>query len=122
MNIIEQIQELLTKWEAEWNKMRLEDGSSLYAICTRSYAKELKKRMDELRALVNSVQDEVTPETSAKEDAVKRFGADVVYEAESYYETDFDKEFWRDLDADERLDYIHRARYNMKKDKATSNA
>lgn len=49
---LEKTQGLLTKWEVEWNKMRYADGNDISSQCTRSYAKELKKRIDELRVLV----------------------------------------------------------------------
>lgn len=50
-----------------------------------------------------------------KQIAIERFGEACVEEAESYYETDFDKEFWRDLTDSERWDYLCRAKYNLER-------
>lgn len=52
---------------------------------------------------------------TTKAKAVERFGVKIVEEAESYYETDFDKHFWSDLDEYERLGYIRRAKYSMER-------
>ena len=41
-----------------------------------------------------------------KEEMINHYGEKVVSEAESLYETDFDKSFWDDLSHDERHDYI----------------
>lgn len=44
-----------------------------------------------------------------KERAVAAFDEKVIYLAESFYETDFDKHFWNDLNDEEKFDYIARA-------------
>lgn len=51
-----------------------------------------------------------TPMTD-KEKAIAKFDADIVEEAESYYETDFGKNFWSDLDDEERVGYFYRAQH-----------
>jgi len=43
-----------------------------------------------------------------KPQAIEKYGAQVVDDAESAYETDFDKYFWQDLDAQERDGYFKR--------------
>lgn len=47
----------------------------------------------------------VTP----REEAIEKFGIEVVKEAESYYGTDFNKHFWSDLNDKERHSYFYRA-------------
>ena len=44
-----------------------------------------------------------------KELALELFGERVIIEAEGYYETDFGKNFWSDLTADERHGYFVKA-------------
>jgi hypothetical protein len=62
--------------------------------------------------------------TMTKQDAIQQFGGDVVYEAESYYETDFGKDFWNDLPDNERRSYLNRAeeKLNLKNYFAKQNA
>jgi hypothetical protein len=50
---------------------------------------------------------------SPKNAAILEYGYDVVYKAESYYETMPDKHFWSDLDAEEREDYLRSALRNI---------
>ena len=46
-----------------------------------------------------------------KQEAIERFGEKVVDDAESNFETDFDKDFWGpELSDQERLEYFHKAK------------
>jgi hypothetical protein len=83
----------------------------------------LEKWVGECRQREQSTKDIIATlkprPLSPKEMAVKEFGAEVVSEAESYYETYYDKEFWRDLNFDERSGYLNRAKYNLEKQDAS---
>jgi len=48
-----------------------------------------------------------------RESLENKYGKAVIDEAISMYETDFDKEFYRDLTREEQLDYISKAKYNL---------
>lgn len=48
-----------------------------------------------------------------REKAIIAFGEEVVNLAERYYETDFDKVFWQDLDDAEKREYLAKAKYTL---------
>ena len=50
-----------------------------------------------------------------KDEAIEQFGEQVVELAESYYETNYDKFFWQDLDDDDKLHYLWLAYYQIKR-------
>lgn len=51
-----------------------------------------------------------------KQEAISRFGKEIVDLAESYYETMPDKWFFEDLSREEQLDYFSRAGYHLKRE------
>ena len=67
--------------------------------------KENKKETFEATAVSSAIRDTW----------IKKYGADVIGEAESYYETDFGKDFWRDLYDVDRLEYIADAKRALNK-------
>jgi hypothetical protein len=52
-------------------------------------------------------------ENNAYKKALIEYGPRVVHEAESYYGTDFDKNFWDDLNEQERNAYLAQAKYRL---------
>lgn len=67
------------------------------------------------------VETPVDPKKARRQKYVDKYGEEIVDEAEGYYETYFDKDFWYDLDDYEVMDYISRAKWHLR-DKLRSEA
>lgn len=72
------------------------------------------------RNLAKEIVDNFQATQAPKEKAIQKWGADVVEEAVSYYETDFGKEFWAQLNEEERHHYLVKARRNLTNQKTRS--
>lgn len=70
---------------------------------------------------INGSIEEINPIVASPfKKAILEYGNRIVREAEAYYETDFGKSFWNDLNEQERNEYLAKAKLNYSKSGVTN--